>query len=186
MPGRPAPSSLLHGGAAVAAGDALAADVAFGDHPVHSVVLAVVVAVVAALRRLGCRALTVLTAASAALAAQPALHLLAEAARSHSPGHDGSSPLHHLLTEAPTAGVQVVVPAVAVVAAAVCGHLIQLLIRVVRRPQASPGTPFAPTHVLVSVRARRLGSMRRWCGWVLQAARRGPPSVAGYGIPRTA
>src|SRR4051812_9231818 len=48
MPGRPAPPSLLHGGAAVAAGDALAADVAFGDHPVHSVVLAVVVAVVAA------------------------------------------------------------------------------------------------------------------------------------------
>jgi hypothetical protein len=184
MPGRPAPPSLLHGGAAVAAGDALAADVAFGDHPVHSVVLAVVV--VAALRRLGCRALTVLTAASAALAAQPALHLLAEAARSHSPGHDGPSPLHHLLAEVPTAGVQVVVPAVAIVAGTVCAHLIQLLIRVVRRPHASPDTPFAPTHLLVSVRAGRLGSMRRWCGWVLQAARRGPPSVGGYGIPRTA
>jgi hypothetical protein len=185
MPGRPASSSLLRGGAAVAAGDALAADAAFGDHPVHTLVLAAVVAVVAALRRLGCRTMTVLTAASAALAAQPALHLLSEAARSHSPGHAGP-PLHHLLvSEVPTAGVQVVVPAIAIVAGTVCAHLIRLLVAVVRRPQAMSGAPFAPVHLLISVRAERLGSMRRWCGWVLQAARRGPPSLAGYGVPRT-
>jgi hypothetical protein len=116
MPGRPASSSLLRGGAAVAAGDALAADAAFGDHPVHTLVLAAVVAVVAG---------------------------------------------------------------------TVCAHLIRLLVAVVRRPQAMSGAPFAPVHLLISVRAERLGSMRRWCGWVLQAARRGPPSLAGYGVPRT-
>jgi hypothetical protein len=185
MPGRPGSSSLLRGGAAVAAGDALAADVAYGDHPVHSVVLAAVVAVVAALRRLGCRAVTVFTAASAALAAQPALHLLSESARPHTPGHGGSL-LHHLLaSEVPTAGVQIVVPALAIVAGTACAHLVHLLIDAVRRPQVTPGALFAPVHLLISVRARRLGSMRRWCGWVLQAARRGPPSVVGYGIPRT-
>jgi hypothetical protein len=87
-----------------------------------------------------------------------------------------------LVSEMPTAGVQIAVPALAVTAMVVVAHLLHLLLDAVRRPLAALAAPHTPSLMFVPVRARRLGSMLRWCGWVLQAARRGPPAVAAYGI----
>jgi hypothetical protein len=176
------PPLLLGGAAAVAVGGALVADVALGEHPTHSVVLGAVVVVVAALRRLGCVALTAFPVVSAALAVQPALHLTSERARPQAVAqvaHDHWDVQHLVVSEVPTAGVQIAVPALAVVAATIAAHLLYLLIDAVRRPLAAPCAPCTPHQVLIPVRARRLGSMLRWCGWVLQAARRGPPPAPG-------
>jgi hypothetical protein len=89
---------------------------------------------------------------------------------------------HLLVSEAPTAGVQIAVPALAVVAMTVIAHLLHLLLDAVRHPLDTLTAPRTPPHVLIPVRARRLGSMLRWCGWVLQGARRGPPAVTTHGI----
>ena len=175
---------LLCSAAAVAAGCALAADVAHGAHPTHVVVLVVVAAVVASVRRLGRRATAALPTVSAALAAQPVLHVTSEAARPETVAPDHRDLVQHLLmSEVPTAGVQVAVPAVAVITVTLVAHLLYLLIDAVRRPLAvALAAPCTAPHVLIPVRARRLGSMLRWCGWVLQAGRRGPPALATYGI----
>jgi hypothetical protein len=80
--------------------------------------------------------------------------------------------------------MQVVVPAVALVVATSAAHLLYLLINAVRRPLiAAFASLEALTPVLVPVRVQRLGSMLHWCGWVIRAARRGPPLTAGHVIP---
>lgn len=172
-------SLILRGAATVAAVSAVSADVVLDEHPTHSVVLGVVVAVMAALRHLGCRAVTAVPAVTAALAVQPVLHLTAELARPHPLGDGHTNPLEHLVTsETPTALVQVAVPALAIVAVTVCAHLLSLLIA--RRPLVTPPVPCAPPYARVAVRVGRLGSILRWCGWIIRAARRGPPAAAGY------
>jgi energy-converting hydrogenase Eha subunit E len=171
---------LLNGLAAVTAGGALVADLAFDEHPIHSIVLAAVVAVTAFLRKRASRTGTVVPAVSAALAVQPLLHVVSETDLPHDLGPGHSSPVLHLLvSELPTAGVQIAVPALALAAFTVCAHLLYLRIAAARRPQALLRVPAEPTRMPVPVRAGRLGSMLRWCGWALQAARRGPPVVAG-------
>lgn len=187
MAGQIASSPLLLSGAAtVAVGGALAADVALAEHPTHSVVLGAVVVVVVALRRLGRIAVSAFPLVFAALAAQPVLHLTSELARPKTVapvGHDHWDLQHLVVSEVPIAGVQIAVPALAVVAVAIAAHLLYLLIDVVRRPLGVPPAPCAPHHLLIPVQPRRLGSMLRWCGWVLQAARRGPPAAAGHAVP---
>ena len=165
---------LLGLAATAAASTALAAGVRHDGHPTHLAVLGTVVVVVAAVRRLGQRTIRTLPAVSAALAAQPALHRVSELGRPH--GAAGGDVLHHLLAgEVPTAGVQIVVPTLFVVAVTVAAHLLRLLIDNVRRPLIASFAPCAPPRVLLPVRVRRHGSMLRWCGWVIRAARRGPP-----------
>lgn len=122
---------VLHGAAITAAGVALTADVGLDEHPTHSVVLGVVAVVVWALhRRLmrGTLAATTLPAVSAALAAQPILHLAAKVDRSPVGSHDHASLLHIVTSDAPTAGMQVVVPVVALTALASVAHLLYLLL----------------------------------------------------------
>ncbi len=179
-----APPLLLWTAAALAAGGALHADATHGGaHPTHSIVLGLVALVVASLRRLGRRAMATVPAISAALAVQPVLHLMSEAAGPDAAATDHQDLVHHLLvSEMPTAGVQIAVPALAVTAMVVVAHLLHLLLDAVRRPLAALAAPHTPPLMFVPVRARRLGSMLRWCGWVLQAARRGPPAVVAYGI----
>jgi hypothetical protein len=179
-----APPSLLSGAATLALGGALVADATHGaHHPTHSIVLGLVALVVASLRRLGRRAMATVPAISAALAVQPVLHLMSEAVGPDVAATDHQDLVHHLLvSEMPTAGVQIAVPALAVTAMVVVAHLLHLLLDAVRRPLAALAAPHTPPLMFVPVRARRLGSMLRWCGWVLQAARRGPPAVAAYGI----
>jgi hypothetical protein len=139
---------------------------------------------VAVLRRLGRRAWAALPAVSAALAAQPVLHLASEMVRPESVAHEHRELMEHLLvTELSTAGVQITVPALAVVAVTIGAHLLSLSIDAVRRPVAAPPPPCAAPHVLIPVRARRLGSMLHWCGWAIRAARRGPPSRIGHVTP---
>jgi hypothetical protein len=170
---------LLSGAATVAVGGALAADVAFDEHPIHSVVLAAVVVAVTALRRRASRTWKAASAVSAALAVQPVLHVTSKLDRPRDVGFDHSNlVLHLLVSELPTAGVQIAVPVLAMVAGTICAHLLHLLIDAVRRPLAMLCAPCASMHVLVPVRVGRLGSMLRWCGWMLHAARRGPPVVA--------
>jgi len=175
-----APPSLLSGAATLALVGALVADATHGaHHPTHSIVLGLVALVVASLRRLGRRAMATVPAISAALAVQPVLHLMSEAVGPDVAATDHQDLVHHLLvSEMPTAGVQIAVPALAVTAMVVVAHLLHLLLDAVRRPLAALAAPHTPPLMFVPVRARRLGSMLRWCGWVLQAARRGPPAVA--------
>jgi hypothetical protein len=178
------PRLLLGGAATAAAGGGLAADVVFDDHPIHSVVLGAVVVVAALLRRCAARAGVVVPAVSAALAVQPVLHVTSGLGRPHDAESDPSGlVLHLLVNELPTAGVQIAVPALAMVAVTICAHLLHLAIDAVRTPSALACAPWAPTHVLVSVRVERLGSMLRWCGWALQAALRGPPVVVDQSTP---
>lgn len=175
----PAPPLVLSG-AAVAVLAGVVADVAVGEHPTHSVVLGVVAFVVAALsRRLASGAVSALPAVAGALAAQPALHLTAESVRPEVAPHSHDNLLGHLVADAAAAaGVQVVVPALVLVLVAMVTHLACLVFATVRRPTAplpspSPGT----SRVLVCVRTDAQGSLLRWCGWMLLAARRGPPTV---------
>ena len=56
----------------------------------------------------------------------------------------------------------------------------ELLLRMLARPVRllTVGPPVAPSVGAVGVRSERRGSMLRWCGWTLRAARRGPPAPA--------
>ncbi len=143
---------LLRSAAVAAAGAALGADVGLNEHPTHTVVLGVVAVVVWALHRRLMRdtlALTALPAVSAGLAAQPVLHLASKIGQPPVGAHDHGSLLHIFASEAPVAGMQVVVPVVALVALASVAHLLYALLDVCaahwhwiphpRRHQ--PGTP---------------------------------------------
>ena len=177
--------SMLRCGTALTAVVALIADLAFAEHPTHVVVLGVVAVVVWAVHRLLTpSALLALPAVSGALVSQPTLHLTSTIGRPVPTPHDHADLLHILVSDAPAASMQVVVPAVVLVALASVGHLLQLLIGAVRRPLAVVPTPTpTQTPVLVPVRAQRLGSMLRWCGWSLRAARRGPPPAYRHVFP---
>jgi hypothetical protein len=60
----------------------------------------------------------------------------------------------------------------------VVAHLLYLLLEAVRCPPGAMRAVFeAPDRVRGLAMARRLGSMLHWCGWVIRAARRGPPSL---------
>jgi hypothetical protein len=76
--------------------------------------------------------------------------------------------------------MQIAVSAVIVVAVAASARFTELLVRVLSRPVRllTLGPPVAPSGAPVAVRSERRGSMLRWCGWTIQAARRGPPAPA--------
>jgi hypothetical protein len=177
---------LLRGAAVTAAGIALVKDVGFDEHPTHLVVLGFVAVVVGALHRRFMRnavGLSTLPAVSAALAAQPVLHLTSTLDHPAVGTHDDGSLLHVVTSDAPAAGVQVVVPVVALIAVTVTAHLLYLLLHAVRSPLTIASAPCeAPARVLSPIRVGRLGSMLHWCGWVIRAARRGPPIVPGHAI----
>ena len=105
---------LLRGAATTAAGIALVKDAGLDEHPTHLVVLGFVAVVVGGLhRRFIVRlALSTLPAVSAALAAQPVLHLTSTLDHPPIGTHDDGSLLHVVSSDAPVAGVQVIVPVV--------------------------------------------------------------------------
>jgi hypothetical protein len=160
---------------------AVAFDVLAGEHPTHTLGLAMVALIVAALRlRLGGRRDGLLSVVSGAVVAQPALHASAKL-----DGHVGvSAPdglLHVVAADGPGTAMQVLVSAAVVVAVATSGRLAQLLLTALRCPVqllVSGLSPAAPVRATIRPRARRQGSMRRWCGWSIEAARRGPPSLS--------
>lgn len=181
---------MLRGAATTAVTAAAAADLSASDHPTHSVVLGVAAAVVAAVGRLlDLRPVTVVPAVFSAIAVQPVLHLTAKIGQPVPVpvGHGHASPLHLLTSEAPTAGMQIVVPLLALIATATAVHLLYLLIDAVRQPLTSTAVRVAVQQpTLAPTRPFPLGSMLRWCGWVIRAARRGPPPGPGHVVLRPA
>jgi hypothetical protein len=166
-------------GAGVAVVAAVGLDVLADEHPTHTATLGLVALVVAALRlRLAGRYENVLAPVAGALVAQPALHATTKLGGGHElVGGDGL--MHVVASDAPAVSMQVAVSAIIVVAVAASARFTELLARVLARPvRLLMGPPVAPSVGAVAVRSGRRGSMLRWCGWIIRAARRGPPAPA--------
>jgi hypothetical protein len=166
-------------GAGLAVAAAVALDVLADEHPTHTVSLGFVAAVVAGLRlHLAGRHENVLAPVAGVLVAQPALHATTKLGGAHEAGGDGW--LHIVAADGPGTSVQVAVSAVVVLAVAASVRFTELLVRVLSRPVRllAVGPPVAPSVGAVAVRSGRRGSMLRWCGWTIRAARRGPPAPA--------
>jgi hypothetical protein len=167
-------------GAAIAVAAAVAFDVLADEHPTHTIGLGIVAAVVAVLRlHLAGRLENVLAPVAGALVAQPALHATTKLGA----GHDtvsGDGLLHVVTEDGPVTSMQIAVTALIVVAVAASARFTELLIRLLSRPVRllTVGPPVAPSIGAVAVRSGRRGSMLRWCGWIIRAARRGPPAPA--------
>ncbi|OZM76418.1 hypothetical protein CFP66_41575 [Pseudonocardia sp. MH-G8] len=165
-------------GATVTFVAAILFDVLAGEHPTHTVALALVALAVAGLRlRLGGRRDGLLSVVSGAVVAQPALHATAklDSAATH---HVSGGLLHIVVADGPGVAMQLAVSAALVIAVATSGRIAQLLLTALRRPvrllvsgPAPTGLVRAPAQLCI----RRHGSMLRWCGWSIHAARRGPP-----------
>jgi hypothetical protein len=171
-------SLAVGAGSAVAA--AVALDVLADEHPTHTASLGIVAAVVAVLRlHLAGRHENVLAPVAGALVAQPALHATTKLGA----GHDavgGHGVMHVVAADGPGTSMQIAVSALVVIAVAAGARFTELLVRVLARPVRllTVGPPVAPSVGAVAVRSERRGSMLRWCGWTLEAARRGPPAPA--------
>jgi hypothetical protein len=156
---------------------AVAVDVRSGEHPVHTALLILTATVVLALcgwRRGG--TVPALPAACTAIIAGPLLHLVSPTPSAASLPHDHADPLHIVSSEFPTVVVQIAIPAVVLLSVTAVAHLVHLLVGRVCRPLTSrPAPPPTIQPAVTPVRSRRLGSMLRWCGWAIRAARRGPP-----------
>lgn len=166
----------LASGAAVTVATAVTVDVLADEHPTHTLGLALVVAVVAGLRLyMAGRHASVFAVVTGALVAQPALHATADLGGHGVPiGDDGL--LHVVTTDGPVTLMQVAVSAAIVVAVAAGARIAELFVRAVCRPVLLLMTPGPPSGALGGVPVvERHGSMLRWCGWIIRAARRGPP-----------
>ena len=167
-------------GAGIAVAAAVVLDVLAEEHPTHTLSLGIVAAVVAGLRlHLAGRHENVLAAVSGALVAQPALHAVTKLGGG---GHHGAGGglIHIVTADGPATTMQILASALVVVAVAASARITELLIRALGRPVRllTVGPPVAPSAGPVRVRSERRGSMLRWCGWTLRAARRGPPAPA--------
>jgi hypothetical protein len=120
---------------------------------------------------------------SIAVAAQPGLHLISKIGQPIPVTHDHGGLLHIVASEAPTASMQIVVPVLVLVAATIGVQLLYLLINALRRPAVATPAPVTIGPPAASPTPSRLGSMLRWCGWAIRAARRGPPGTLGHLIP---
>ena len=167
-------------GAGIAVAAAVALDVLADEHPTHTISLGVVAAVVAALRlHLAGRHENILAPVAGALVAQPALHATTKLGGNHE-AVGGEGLVHVVTADGPGTGMQIAVSALIVVAVTASARFIELLAHVLSRPVRllMAGPPVARSVSAVAVRSGRRGSMLRWCGWTIRAARRGPPSAA--------
>lgn len=171
---------LLAVAAAASVLAAVAMDILAGEHPSHTAAVAIVAVVVAVLRlTVAGRCAGVFSAVCGALVAQPALHAVSKLGQPVE-GLEHSGTLHVLSSDGPVVAMQVAVPALMVIAVAVCASLVLLLFGALRRPsRLLVYTPADSSHrPLRATRSIRYGSMLRWCGWTIRAARRGPPTPA--------
>jgi hypothetical protein len=170
----------LAAGAGIAVVAAVAFDVLAEEHPTHTASLGLVAAVVAVLRlHLAGRHESILAPVAGALVAQPALHATTKLGGGHG-GVGGDGLMHVVTADAPGTSMQIAVTALIVVAVAASARFTELLAHVLSRPVRllMVGPPVAPSVGAVAVRSGRRGSMLRWCGWTIRAARRGPPAPA--------
>lgn len=163
-------------GAAAAILSAVITDVASGEHPTHTALLIASAGAVLALcwwRRT--RAASARAAACSAVIVGPLLHLSAKRPPAPFP-LDHGQPLHILGAEFPSAVMQIAIPAVVLLVITAFARLVRLAVgRICRIPADRPAYPSTTQPQHVSPRPRRHGSMLRWCGWAIRAARRGPP-----------
>lgn len=158
---------------------AVAIDVGTGEHPSHTAGLALVAVVVATLWvKLAGRRDGVFSAVSAALVAQPALHTLSKLADPVEL-HERGDVVHMLAEDGPRTLMQVLAPALIVIAVALSDRVLELFIGSLRAPLrllTSP-PPDAPRRIVAPVGSISRAWLLRGCGWVIRAARRGPPRV---------
>jgi hypothetical protein len=165
-------------GASASVVAAVLLDVLAGEHPTHTLSLALVALVVAGVRLyMGGRHESVFAIVAAALVAQPALHATSKLGEGHAVVVDDGL-MHLVLADGPGTVMQVVTTAAIVVAVALSSRIAELFIGAVLRPVlllvAAAPAPVRTVHVAID--SLREGSMLRWCGWSLRAARRGPPA----------
>jgi hypothetical protein len=175
------PRSPLLVGAFTSVGAAVALDLLADEHPTHTIGLGLVALVVAVLRLLLVGRLAgLLSVLAAVLVAQPALHVTSKLGR-HGGEHPGGDGLMHVIAaDGPVTATQIIVSAIIVVAVAASARFTRLLIALLDRPARllTSHSPGALELATIEVHTSRLGSMLRWCGWILRAARRGPPPSA--------
>lgn len=166
-----------------AAGATLAAgvkDVATAEHPTHLVVLVLAAALAFWLGRCGLDGFVpAWRIAFVAAIAQPAAHALASTPPQPATlgAHDHADPLHVLAADGQSAIVQIALPAMASLVLIAFAYLIELLVKTVRRVPRWRPLPALPPRRVPPVLPLRRGSLPRWCGWVISAARRGPPAL---------
>lgn len=164
-------------GTAITVAAALGMDVRADEHPTHTLGLALTTLAVAGVRlwTRGHRG-GLLRIVACALMAQPALHAMSKLGGGHRFQVENGV-LHVIVEDGPATMMQVVVPALIIVAVGLAARVVDVVIGVVSRPARlliSP--PPAPLRaVRVAIDSLREGSMLRWCGWRILSARRGPP-----------
>jgi hypothetical protein len=144
------------------------------EHPSHIAVLGLVAIVIGALRvKLVGGFDGVFPAVTGALVMQPALHAVSKAASFGGGSEHGTVPL---AAYGAAPAMQVAVPLLIVIAVASSIRFFELLLSALRRPMRLLITALdAPRIIPPHARTGRCGSMLRWCGWIILAARRGPP-----------
>lgn len=168
---------LLTIGASASVAAAVTLDVLTDEHPTHTLSLGLMTVVVAGvgLRARGRRG-GILQIVAGALVAQPALHLASKLGGGHR-FHVENEYMHPVVEDGPATAMQVVVTAAIVIAVALAARAVDVLVGVVCRPAPLlvPAPPSCVRTVRGAVDSFREGSMLRWCGWTIRAARRGPP-----------
>jgi hypothetical protein len=163
-------------GATGAAAAALGVDLLAGGHPVHTLFMVGIVATATACGRRLPRRRGLADLISAAVLAQPSLHLAGTWAITLAPVTDGAA-THHAAPPG-IIGAQVVLSLFIVLAVLACGRAAGGLAEffIARRSNAARATGCPPEPRPQPSRVSWRGSMLRWCGWILHAARRGPPT----------
>ncbi|MHA6631458.1 hypothetical protein ACU61A_38990 [Pseudonocardia sichuanensis] len=171
---------LLAVAAAGTVAAAVAMDLLADEHPSHTASVGLVAVVVAVLRlTLADRYDGMLSAVGGALVAQPALHATSKIG-SGGGGHHPAGLLHVIVSDGPTTAMQVIAPALIVIAVTFSAQFLRLLVGALRRPLRLVPTapPAGPRAVVITVRTGPRGAALRSCGWAIRAARRGPPTLS--------
>lgn len=163
-------------GTAAAAAAAWGVDLLAGGHPVHTLLMVGIVAAATACGRRLPRRRGLADLISVAALAQPSLHVAGAWAAPLIPVSDNAA-AHHAVPPG-TTGIQVVLSVFIVFAVLACGRAAAGITEFViaRRSRTGAVTGCLPEPRPLLVRVSRRGSMLRWCGWTLRAARRGPPT----------
>lgn len=146
------------------------------EHPSHIAVLGLVAIVIGALRVKLARGFDgVFPAVAGALVMQPALHAVSKAA-SLGGGSEHGTVLQMVAADGFAPAMQVAAPVLIVIAVASSIRFFELLLSALRHPIRLLITALdAPCVIPSNARTVRCGSMLRWCGWIIRAARRDPP-----------
>ena len=156
---------------------AVASDFATDEHTTHTAGLILAASVAAMVHwclKRGSDGLAL--ALTCAVATQPVVHLMTKLG-DYDFAHDRDG-LTQLAGDGPTTMMEIVAAVIVILVVNAAGRLTatqlaRIAYSVLLLLGIEPTRQEAHTE---AVRPVRLGSMRRWCGWVLQAARRGPPA----------